>query len=384
MPKTYAIKSAFAMLLAAAAMPAGCATQTPQSSNIIPRCAAAPAVDGRIDDACWRDAMVVRNFSRPSSDDAPAKRVEARLLLDDKALYVAFRCQEPNPSRIVAGVKVDGAALRTDDCVEINIRTSRNRLDRDVFGVSTIGTRSWVRQRGGVDVPVRPSFHAKAAVGNDHWTAEMAIPYGDLGLAAPPVRGDMLEVKLGRIDHAADISQTCVWPAGAKYEGVEDFAPAWFADDNLLKNSAMTPGPDGVACWDKSPRCRITSRPLGKDELRIGAGRDIIRVDSDGRPWTATQSVVLRPNRVYRLSALARGYSQEFTAGVRLAGLKDDSAGRHAKSMKLEDNYASVELTFSTDSASKATVGIGASGGAASAYVELADIRLVEQPANAD
>src|SRR5690349_16571664 len=58
-----------------------------------------PVIDGRLDDAAWAEAEVITHFmqSRPDPGREAHMRTEARVLYDDRALYVAIRLYDPTP-----------------------------------------------------------------------------------------------------------------------------------------------------------------------------------------------------------------------------------------------------------------------------------------------
>jgi hypothetical protein len=64
----------------------------------------APVIDGRLDDAAWRDAPVATDFVQQSPDPGrPAtQRTEVRVLLDHAALYVGMRLFDSAPDSIAA------------------------------------------------------------------------------------------------------------------------------------------------------------------------------------------------------------------------------------------------------------------------------------------
>lgn len=72
-----------------------------------------PAINGRLDDPAWRDAVVLRDFTvsqsfndtRPPSPSADA--TEAMVLFDDKGLYVGVRAFQ-DPKTIYTTIKANG------------------------------------------------------------------------------------------------------------------------------------------------------------------------------------------------------------------------------------------------------------------------------------
>mgnify|MGYP000650348058 CR=1 FL=1 len=68
----------------------------------------APVLDGRLDDAEWRDGEPFRGFvQREQNEGAPAtERTEVRILTDGEALYIGAWMYDREPNAIVPGEKV--------------------------------------------------------------------------------------------------------------------------------------------------------------------------------------------------------------------------------------------------------------------------------------
>src|SRR4051812_42041343 len=62
------------------------------------RAVAAPVIDGVPDDPCWLNAPVIGGFTH---DTHPASvSTDVRVLYDDRAMYFAFTCHDPEPGTI--------------------------------------------------------------------------------------------------------------------------------------------------------------------------------------------------------------------------------------------------------------------------------------------
>jgi len=92
------------------------ATGPQRRSLVAVRATSAIAIDGRLDDPAWRDAPVGRDFVQRSPDALrpSTQRTEARLLVDDVALYVALRLFDSAPDSIVAPLARRDADLYSD------------------------------------------------------------------------------------------------------------------------------------------------------------------------------------------------------------------------------------------------------------------------------
>jgi hypothetical protein len=104
--KKLAYKAVASILLlgAPALAPAQANDSSAQSAVTPQRVARPPVIDGRDDDAAWRDAAPITAFRQfdPVEDAEPTMRTEARIAYDDANLYVLVRAFDPHPDSIIA------------------------------------------------------------------------------------------------------------------------------------------------------------------------------------------------------------------------------------------------------------------------------------------
>src|SRR5215217_29423 len=109
------MKSILSVVVAASIISAAPAfSQTPASTTApVRRHEDAPAavaarrngplnIDGKIDEAAWQAAKPVTDFTQydPHEGQPVSERTEARILIDDDAVYVAMRLYDSEPSKI--------------------------------------------------------------------------------------------------------------------------------------------------------------------------------------------------------------------------------------------------------------------------------------------
>lgn len=163
---------AVTILLAFASLSPGAGAVSTRSSICAPRAEAAPKIDGVLDDACWQTASAVKHFSAPNRNWGPRKPVEAKVCFDDTALYIAVICGEPDPAKIKAERKVDGASIWRDDCVELFL-TPGGSGEYCQFVANTLGAREYLH--AGKELTTY-GWTVKATVGRKNWIAEFKIP----------------------------------------------------------------------------------------------------------------------------------------------------------------------------------------------------------------
>ncbi|MFQ6097800.1 MAG: carbohydrate binding family 9 domain-containing protein [Armatimonadota bacterium] len=140
-------------------------------------------IDGRLDDACWHRAMASGTGRAAPfvglAAPTPAKvQTEAFVTYDDEAMYVAFRCNEPELSRLVVSGDRRDASLFSGDCVEVFLDTGAGRPYYH-FAVNPAGVQ--YDEQG-----YEPGWDAEwdAAAGREPgaWTAEVRIPFSSIRL----------------------------------------------------------------------------------------------------------------------------------------------------------------------------------------------------------
>ena len=159
----------------------------------IPATAAAPIIDGNLDDAAWDNAAVITDFVLTAGDHGKRAQhlTKALLAFDDKHLYVAFHCDEPN----VAGMKTtskmtDDLDILFDDRVEVFLDINHDHRSYIELAVNTAGVQfdqsGYNRLNGSKTCDMEPGFNtfwrAKTKVSDNYWTAEIVIDAKSLGV----------------------------------------------------------------------------------------------------------------------------------------------------------------------------------------------------------
>jgi hypothetical protein len=140
-------------------------------------------IDGRLDESAWQAAIPVTEFRQMDPDEGqPAsERTEARVLIDDAAIYVAMRLFDREP------LKVQPQLARRDegiegDLVEVTFDSYHDHLSAFVFRLSAAGARrdAAVSTSGGQDNSWDAVWEGAATVDSLGWTAEFRIPLSQL------------------------------------------------------------------------------------------------------------------------------------------------------------------------------------------------------------
>ncbi len=199
--------TAFVATLSTSSVPAAEAARTVTAIRA-PR---APALDGRDDDAIWRNApryAGLRQFS-PREDAAPTFPTEFRVAYDDAALYVFVRAYDPHSDSSVHALARRDQAVPTDE-ISVLIDSYNDGRTGYEFAVSLDGVRSDVlwyadtRSDTAWDAVWQVSTHRES----DGWTAEFRIPFSQLRFPSAPSHTFGFAVK--RV--VARLNESDAWP----------------------------------------------------------------------------------------------------------------------------------------------------------------------------
>ena len=146
--------------------------------------AAAPAIDGRLDDPCWQSADVTGQFVRVLKGPEVIQQTSFRVVYDEARLYIGVTCLEANPAGIVAAIRSnDQSAVMADDAVEIFIHPDLSEPTYYQLSANSVGTRYDGRA---FDSTWNADWQTAGSVGEDAWYLECAISFESLGRFGAP------------------------------------------------------------------------------------------------------------------------------------------------------------------------------------------------------
>jgi hypothetical protein len=144
----------------------------------------APHIDGRLDDDAWKLVSWGGNdFRQLSPDKGKPASVQTRfkILYDDKNLYVAIQCLDPEPSKIVR--RMSRRDTFEGDMVEINIDSYYDKRTAFSFTASVSGVKGdeYVSNNGDDwDPGWDPIWYLQTSIDAEGWNAEFRIPLSQL------------------------------------------------------------------------------------------------------------------------------------------------------------------------------------------------------------
>src|SRR5258706_1291836 len=101
-------------------------------------------VDGRLDEAIYANVPPISDFVQmePKSGALATEKTEVWILFDVDNIYIAFRCWESHPERMVANeMRRDNSNLWLGDNVAFMLDTFHDRRNGVEFGVTPSGGR---------------------------------------------------------------------------------------------------------------------------------------------------------------------------------------------------------------------------------------------------
>jgi len=176
-------------------------------------------IDGELSEAAWESAVPVGSFTLVLDTSMSTQYpTTVRSLWDDDNLYLSMVCNEPNVDRLVTLAEKRDEGSGSDDRVEILIDPNAPGGEYYEFILTGGNVQSDARCKALANKVVvytpsgpldalkpyhesEPEWNAKwssaVAKGAEQWTAEIAIPFRDLGI--DPADQRVLRVNFGRI-----------------------------------------------------------------------------------------------------------------------------------------------------------------------------------------
>lgn len=190
----------------------------------VPAAGTAPKIDGSLDDAAWKSALLLSEFVSAQGDRAPERKVEARLAQRGGSLYIAARIEAPATLETRYTGRDNPRALR-DDHFRVQLAASRQVF---TFAVSAGGAAVDMK---GADEEWNSGFRTAVSKVEGGWQAEMEIPLEGLGLIDQPLR-----INLVRRD-STNLSEAELTPTFGD-SGLELRVPTYQTDPSAVERFA--------------------------------------------------------------------------------------------------------------------------------------------------
>src|SRR5256712_6500163 len=160
---------------------AGPASAAKQASAV--RATSPVVIDGRDDDAVWRQAPAITQFRefQPKEDGDPRFATEAKVAYDDRNLYVFIRAFDPHPDSILKLLARRDVRAATDQ-LKVMIDSYHDRRSGFEFAVNPAGVKRdyAIYNDTQEDDAWDAVWEVATAVDSLGWTAEFRIPLSQL------------------------------------------------------------------------------------------------------------------------------------------------------------------------------------------------------------
>jgi hypothetical protein len=150
---------------------------------------APPTIDGKLDDATWQTAAELTDFTRYRAGGLARDQTEARVCYDNQALYLGVRLNSSAMDKLKVEETARDAAVYQDDCVEVFVDPEHSHRRWKQFVANSIGTQFDGDMPGGEPgrgIAWNGTWTVKTSKDAKGWTAELRIPFADLGGAPKP------------------------------------------------------------------------------------------------------------------------------------------------------------------------------------------------------
>jgi len=215
-------------------------------------------IDGVLDEREWQRATPAEAFRTLSHNHDSETMTRARVMFDEDAVYVGFVCQE--------GLKpLVGAGLFQSDHVEVFVSGQPDGAGYRQYAVDVQG-RTYASAGQGDEF--ESGLEARAAPGQGRWSAEMRIPFGEIGL--PLDTPKTIRLNLARYRAASGEWSAYSFP-GASLHTAEVFVSLSGLDPRTLESYGSGPLSMEVTHGPDAPEIQGVLRVRAADGADLSA-----------------------------------------------------------------------------------------------------------------
>ena len=228
-----------------------------------------------MNEAAWQAATPVTEFRQfdPHEGQPASERTEARILIDDDAVYVGLRLYDREPKLIQSQLARRDESVE-GDLVEVTFDTYHDHLSAVIFRLSPAGARrdATISPNGNQDNSWDPVWEGNATVDSLGWTAEFRIPLSQLRY--PRNQSDQIwGLQLARkIARKAEIAQFSFTPK-AQQQGINRYGHLTGLS-KLSSTRRLELVPYALA-KNNNPAAQANNPFQKRNEVAPGAGLDV-------------------------------------------------------------------------------------------------------------
>lgn len=187
-------------------------------------------VDGVFDEPIWQTVEPIRQLYQiqPDQGEPATENSEVRILYDDKKLYFGFIFYDEMDKIVANDMRRDSPGLRSNDYGFLLLDTYNDRRNAVFFRFTPVGGMedTAVSNSGGsLNTSWDIVWECRCRINEDHWTAEIAIPFSQLRFEQSDVMN--WGVNFGR--EIARKQEIDAWNEAPKtYGGLAKYRTAYF------------------------------------------------------------------------------------------------------------------------------------------------------------
>lgn len=139
-----------------------------------------PAIDGKLDDKCWKTAPQADGFTHENTGKLVKDQTIVKLLYTDKAIYVAWYIFDSDPKTIAIDKKLDSPQFLDSEsvCFSIDPFHTHQSRPRIRFMVNPFDQQKVERLLGNQKNPkLTNDWKVITKIVDDGWSVEMEIPW---------------------------------------------------------------------------------------------------------------------------------------------------------------------------------------------------------------
>ena len=187
-------------------------------------------VDGVFDEPIWQSVEPIRQLYQitPDQGDPATEQSEVRILYDDQKLYFGFIFYDEMDKIVANDMRRDSPGLRSNDYGFLLLDTYNDRRNAVFFRFTPVGGMedTAVSNSGGsLNTSWDIVWECRCRINEDHWTAEIAIPFSQLRFE----RSDVMNWGLNFGREIARKQEIDAWNEAPKtYGGLAKYRTAYF------------------------------------------------------------------------------------------------------------------------------------------------------------
>ena len=187
-------------------------------------------VDGVFDEPVWQSVEPIRELYQiqPDQGEPATEQSEVRILYDDQKLYFGFIFYDEMDKIVANDMRRDSPGLRSNDYGFLLLDTYNDRRNAVFFRFTPVGGMedTAVSNSGGsLNTSWDIVWECRCRINEDHWTAEIAIPFSQLRFE----RSEVMNWGLNFGREIARKQEIDAWNEAPKtYGGLAKYRTAYF------------------------------------------------------------------------------------------------------------------------------------------------------------